>query len=112
MGGSHDLSFSPYAPMMFNTSSSSTSRGRPALADRTRRQSAPTPPVAATTQTKPLTGWGTQTPASKPGPTLEECLVIPDGGKIFLGSTVAVGGVDRPLVSSQEAEEEVSLLNI
>lgn len=75
-GGTDDVSFSPYSPMMFNTSSST------ARSTSTSHRSAPTQPSSAFRRT-----FAGRSPASasKLGPTLEECLVLPGERKSGFG---------------------------
>eukprot|EP00752_Nemacystus_decipiens_P008808 g7860.t1 len=67
-GGSSDFSYSPYQPMVIETTSSSVS-------PRPRRASAPIPPASLLLHKSLMNGERQGTD----GPTLEQCLVLPPG---------------------------------
>lgn len=67
-GGGSDFSYSPYQPMVIETTTSS-------LSPRPRRASAPIPPASLLLHKRLMDGEQQETA----GPTLEQCLVLPPG---------------------------------
>ncbi|CAM9438196.1 unnamed protein product [Ectocarpus sp. 4 AP-2014] len=87
---SADFSFSPYQPMVIETTSSSVS-------PRPRRASAPVPPTSLLPFKPLMAGEKRQQrePGADGGPTLDQCLVLPSGVALKIDGLLSTSGVER-----------------
>ncbi|CAM9591944.1 unnamed protein product [Ectocarpus sp. 12 AP-2014] len=87
---SADFSFSPYQPMVIETTSSSVS-------PRPRRASAPVPPTSLLPFKPLMAGEKRQQgePGADGGPTLDQCLVLPSGVALKIDGLLSTSGAER-----------------